>query len=165
MRRFRRLADGLVQLRLPETEQQVLASVLPQLWVVLDGGDEVEHLRGRLFPPAYDDPQLEREFRELVGDDLAEQRRVALDEVLTSLEGGRLRGRTWIVDLDDERVQAWLAVLHDLRLVLAQAIGIESEADWSRDPEEAEPTELLLWHVGALQEDLLDVLLHDLEGG
>lgn len=165
MRRFRRLADGLVQLRLPQTEQEVLASVLPQLRVVLDGGADVAHLRGRLFPSAYDDPELERQFRELVGDDLVAQRRAALDQVLTSLEGGRVRGRAWIVHLDDEQVQAWLAVLHDLRLVLAQVIGIETEADWSRDPQQAEPTELLLWHVGALQEDLLDVLLHGLDGG
>jgi hypothetical protein len=165
MRRFRRLADGLVQLRLPQTEQEVLASVLPQLRVVLDGGADVAHLRGRLFPPAYDDPELERQFRELVADDLVAQRRAALDQVLTSLEGGRVRGRAWIVHLDDDQVQAWLAVLHDLRLVLAQVIGIETEADWSRDPKQAEPTELLLWHVGALQEDLLDVLLHGLDSG
>lgn len=165
MRRFRRLADDRVQLRLPQTEQEVLASVLPQLRIVLDGDADVDHLRGRLFPPAYDDPELEREFRELVGDELVERRRTALDDVLASLEGGRVRGRSWIVDLDDEQVQAWLGVLHDLRLVLAQVIGIETETDWSRDPEEADPTELLLWHVGALQEDLLDVLLHGFDEG
>jgi hypothetical protein len=162
VRRFRRLTDDRVQLRLPPTEQELLRTVLPQLRVVLDGDADVEHLRTRLFPPAYDDPALEHEFRQLVGDDLVEQRQTALDDVLTSLEAGRVRGRSWIVDLDGEQVQAWLTVLHDLRLVLAQVVGIETEEDWSHDVEEASPEELLLWHVGALQEDLLDVLLHGL---
>ena len=91
MQRFRRLADDRVQLRLPPTEQELLRTVLPQLRVVLDGDADVEHLRGRLFPRAYDDPDLEREFRDLVGDELVEQRRTALDEVLDSLEAGRVR--------------------------------------------------------------------------
>lgn len=164
MRRFRRLTDGHVQLRLPATERAVLASLLPQLRAVVDGAGGAEHLRGRLFPAAYDDPEREREFRRLVGDDLVEQRRAALHDVEASLEAGRAKGRNWLVDLDDDQVGAWLAVLHDLRLVLAQVVGIESERDWSRDPDDAEPAELLLWHIGALQEDLLDVLLGSMGG-
>ncbi len=165
MRRFRRLADGRVQLRLPVTERAVLSSLLPQLLAVVDGQHGVDHLRERLFPPAYDDPERERDFRRLVGDDLVEQRRAALQHVIASLDAGRTRGRQWVVELDDEHTQSWLGVLHDLRLVLAQVVGIRTEDDWNRDPATAEPAELVLWHIGALQEELLDLLHGGLEAG
>lgn len=162
MRRFRRISDDLVQLRLPHAEKALLASVLPQLRTVVEGGAGVEHLRTRLFPPAYDDPELEREFRQLVGDELLDERRAAVDTALATLEGGRTKARVWSTDLDPEQVQSWLSVLHDLRLVLAQVAGIRTEADWERSLDEAEPTDLVLWHVGALQEELLAVLMRGL---
>jgi hypothetical protein len=152
------MSDGHVQLRLPATERAVLTSLLPQLQAVVNGEEGVDHLRDRLFPPAYAEPELEEEFRRLVGDDLVEQRRAALDDVVTTLDGGRARGRTWLVDLDDDQTQSWLAVLHDLRLVLAQVVGITTESDWNTDPASAEPAEIVLWHIGALQEELLDLL-------
>ena len=163
MRRFRRTSDGRVQLRLPAAERAVLTSLLPQLLAVVDGQEGVEHLRGRLFPAAYDDPEREDEFRRLVGDDLVDQRRAALDDVVTTLDAGRTRGRSWVVDLDDEQLQSWLAVLHDLRLVLAQVVGIRTERDWDTDPETAEPAQIVLWHIGALQEELLELLLGRLD--
>lgn len=163
MRRFRRTSDGHVQLRLPATERVVLTSLLPQLLAVVNGEEGVEHLRGRLFPTAYDDPEREDEFRRLVGDDLVVQRRAALDDVVATLDAGRTRGRSWVIDLDDDQLQSWLAVLHDLRLVLAQVVGIRTESDWNTDPETAEPVEIVLWHVGALQEELLDLLLGRLD--
>jgi hypothetical protein len=165
MRRFRRLAEDRVQLRLPATERAVLSSLLPQLLAVVNGEEGAEHLRDRLFPAAYDDPTLEHEFQGLIGDELVEQRRAALDDVVESLDAGRSRGRTWIVDLDGDVAQSWLAVLQDLRLVLAQAVGIRTEDDWNRDPETAQPAEIVLWHIGALQEELLDLLIGGLEPG
>lgn len=165
MRRFRRLADGHVQLRLPATERAVLSSLLPQLLAVVNGEEGVEHLRDRLFPRAYEEPDRERDFQRLVGDDLVDQRRAALDDVVASLDAGRARGRSWIVDLDDDSAQSWLAVLHDLRLVLAQVVGIRTEDDWIRDPATAEPAEIVLWHLGALQEELLDLLTPGLDDG
>jgi hypothetical protein len=126
---------------------------------VIDGDEGVEHLRGRLFPAAYDDPEREDEFQRLVGDDLVDQRRAALGDVVTTLDAGRTRGRSWVVDLDDDQLQSWLAVLHDLRLVLAQVVGIRTESDWDTDLETAEPVQILLWHIGVLQEELLDLLL------
>lgn len=163
MRRFRRTADGHVQLRLPATERALLTSLLPQLLAVVEGEESVEHLRDRLFPAAYTDAAREDEFRRLVGDDLVDQRRAALDDVVTTLESGRSRGRSWVVDLDADQLQSWLAVLHDLRLVLAQVVGIRTESDWNTDPVTAQPIEIVLWHVGALQEELLDLLLGGLD--
>ena len=159
MRRFRRISDGRVQLRLPAAERAVLTSLLPQLLAVVDGDEGVEHLRGRLFPAAYDDPEREDEFQRLVGDDLVDQRRAALGDVVTTLDAGRTRGRSWVVDLDEDQLQSWLAVLHDLRLVLAQVVGIRTESDWDTDLETAEPVQILLRHIGLLQEELLDLLL------
>lgn len=165
MRRFRRVSDDHVQLRLPHAEKAVLLSLIPQLRAVIDGADGVEHLRQRLFPAAYDDPGREREYRRLVGDDLEDERRAALETVVACLEDGTTRPRHWSVDLDRDQVQSWLAVLHDLRLVLAQVVGIRTESDWNRDPETAEPAELVLWHIGALQEELLELLLGNVDEG
>jgi hypothetical protein len=163
LRRFRRLSDDVVQLRLPHAEKALLLSMIPQLHAVVTGGAEVEHLRQRLFPRAYEDPEQEREFRLLVGDELQTQRLEALAKVLASLDAGRTRARLWSVELNDDQVNAWLSVLHDLRLVLARLVGITTETDWNRDPATAEPGELVLWHIGALQEDLLAVLMGGLE--
>lgn len=159
MRRFRRVSNDRVRLRLPHAEKALLASVIPQLRMVVEGDVDVEHLRARLFPPAYDDPEREREFRQLVGDDLVAQRLAAVDTALATLEEGHTRTLQWFVDLDHEQVQSWLTVLHDLRLVLAQIVGITTEADWERKVDGSEPADLLLWHVGALQEELLAVLM------
>jgi hypothetical protein len=159
MRRFRRLPDGRVQLRLPHAEKALLVTVIPQLRVVVEGDADIEHLRDRLFPRAYDDPEREREFHQLVGDDLVEQRLSAVDAALATLRDGRTKARQWEIDLDDEQVQSWLTVLHDLRLVLSQIVGITTEADWDRKLDGADPAGMVLWHVGALQEELLGVLM------
>ncbi|HSK90256.1 MAG TPA: DUF2017 family protein [Euzebyales bacterium] len=159
MRRFRRVSDDVVELRLPHAEKALLASMIPQLRTVVTGDTDVEHLRARLFPRAYDDPEREREFQALVGSDLVDQRVDAVDTALATLDGGRNRTRQWVTELDEEQVQSWLSVLHDLRLVLAQIVGIESEADWDRGPDTDAPAELVLWHVGTLQEELLAVLM------
>jgi Domain of unknown function (DUF2017) len=162
MRRFRRVSANRVRLRLTHAEKALLASVIPQLRTVVEGNADTEHLRARLFPPAYEDPELEREFRQLVGDDLVGERLDAVDITLATLEDGHTRTLQWLVDLDEEQVQAWLSVLHDLRLVLAQIVGITTEADWERNLDGAEPAGLLLWHIGALQEELLAVMMGEL---
>jgi len=159
MRRFRRIPGDRVQLRLPHAERALLVSVIPQLRTVVEGDGDVANLRARLFPPAYEDPQREREFRQLVGDDLLRERLAAVDTTLATLEDGHAKGRNWVVELDDEQVQCWLSVLHDLRLILAQLVGITTEADWERTHDASDPAELVLWHVGMLQEELLDVLM------
>jgi hypothetical protein len=159
MRRFRRIAGDRVQLRLPHAERTLLASVIPQLRTVVEGDPDVVNLRTRLFPPAYEDPEHDREFRQLVGDDLLQQRLTAVDTAMSTLEDGHVRARHWVVDLDDEQVQSWLSVLHDLRLVLAQIVGIATEADWDRTMDGSDPAQLVLWHVGVLQEELLDLLM------
>jgi hypothetical protein len=159
MRRFRRISDDRVQMRLPHAERALLASVIPQLRTVVEGDADVEQLRARLFPRAYDDPEREREFQRLVGDDLLDERLAAVDTTLATLEAGHSRARQWMIDLDAEQVQSWLSVLHDLRLVLAQIVGITTEADWDRKLDGSEPAELVLWHIGALQEELLGVLM------
>lgn len=148
-----------MQLRLPRAERDLLAALFPQLAPVLEGSEHVAQLRGRLFPPAYDDDEHESEFRRMVDDDLVAERRAALDTVLRTLDEGHSRPGRWSVTLDTEAAQAWLTVLQDTRLVLAQVVGITTEADWEREPTEAEPDQLVLWHVGMLQEELLEVLM------
>jgi hypothetical protein len=157
------MSDDRVQMRLPYAEKALLASVIPQLRTVVEGDAGVEHLRHRLFPPAYDDPKREREFQRLVGDDLVAQRLAAVDTTLATLHAGHNKARQWVIDLDDEQVQSWLSVLHDLRLVLAQIVGITTEADWDRRRDASDPADLVLWHVGALQDELLGVLMGGLD--
>lgn len=159
MRRFRRVSANRIQLRLPHAEKALLASVVSQLRAVVDGGDEVEHLRQRLFPPAYADAERERQFRQMIGDELVDQRRGAVDTVMATLDAGVTRSRSWSVELDPEQAQSWLTVLHDLRLVLGQIVGITTEDDWELRGTSTDPAHVVLWHAGALQEELLSVLM------
>lgn len=162
--RFQRLAQGGVRVRLSGQEHDLLRSLPPQLAPVIEGDADLEHLRGRLFPPAYDDPEREAEYRNLVGDDLVQQRTAALEAFASTLAQGRRRGRGWTVDLDAESAQAWLTAFNDTRLILAQVVGVNHEDDWYVEPDPSQPAELMLWHVSVLQEELLAALTGSLEG-
>jgi hypothetical protein len=78
----------------------------------------------RLLPDASrDDPELAQSFRRLTEDDLRERKRGAL-----ATAAGALRRPAPVV-LDDSEAQALLKGLTDVRLVLAQRLGIETDED------------------------------------
>ena len=117
-RAIERTRDGGFRLRLSAEERRLLGRLPGQLRDLLDGDDPA--LR-RLFPPGYaDDPALEAEYRELVRDDLIRQRRRSLEVMEGSLDAERL---------DQEQMEAWLAALNDLRLVLGTRLDVTEDLD------------------------------------
>ena len=99
----------------------------------------------RLVPDAYrDDPAAAREFREVTQRDLLERRSADAAVVLATVApAAGVTAETGPDDpvlmevvelrLDSDQLQAWLRCLAALRLVLAERLGIRTEADHDGD--------------------------------
>ena len=78
----------------------------------------------RLLPDAHkDDPQASAEFRRYTESGLRSRKREGLGLVLRTLDRGPA------VRLDDTEASAWLVALTDVRLVLAERIGLRTDED------------------------------------
>ena len=123
MARIERARDGTVRLKLPRAERALLRTVHAELRELLDDAPDDPDLR-RLFPPAYaDDAESDAEYRRLVGDQLGEGRRRALDTVAATLDRDRLTA---------DEADAWLRALNDARLVLGTRLDVTEEMDFSK---------------------------------
>ena len=104
----------------PSEEQALFAQLEAQLTVDPPADPAV----ARLLPDASrDDPEVAQSFRRLTEQDLRERKRGAL-----GLAAAALRRPAPVV-LDDSEAQALLKGLTDVRLVLAQRLGIETDED------------------------------------
>lgn len=105
-----------------EPERELLGHLLPQLREMLMAGTDGA-LR-RLTPPGRpDDPEAERQFRELIDDDLLLARLEAIETVEQGIDGARL---------DSEEVEAWMKSINALRLVVGELLvdlGVDLAAD------------------------------------
>jgi hypothetical protein len=108
--------DGY-RIRLPAGEQAIVRSIALELQVVLGGAPDDPVLR-RLFPPAYDEAEDEAEYRRLVGDELLEGRRRALETLAETVDRDRLTA---------DEAEAWLTALNDLRLVLGTRLDVRDD--------------------------------------
>jgi hypothetical protein len=145
---FRRRGSEIA-LVLGAAERALLGRMVPFLDDVdpEDAADAgARRLRYRAHP---DDEEADRNFRELVGDDLEGARTADRRRFLASLERGAL---------DGEDADAWLRVLGEARLVLAARLGIEDEEGWETR-RDGGPEMALLALLGLLQEDLVRILL------
>jgi hypothetical protein len=153
-RRIERVGDGSYALRLPEEERALLRILPAELRSLLEADPDDPGLR-RLFPPAYDDEQDEAAYRELMGNELLDGRRRALEVLAETAEAERLTG---------EQAQAWLTALNDLRLVLGTRLGVSDES-LLQDLAENDPRapELALYaYLSWLQEQLVEALSSEL---
>jgi len=116
-RRIERTHEGDYRLRLPRAERALLRTVRSELDALLEDGRDNPDLR-RLFPAAYDDAQDEDEYQRLVGDELADGKRRALETLAATLDAERL---------SEEDAQAWLTALNDARLVLGTRLGVTED--------------------------------------
>ena len=123
MKPWRRDGDALV-LELTADEATMLTRLVAQVRQVFvavrDGeADRADPVVERLFPPAYDDEELADEFRRLTSDDqaalrLERQRAMARDLAAhATVADARVR-----VEVPEESVDAWLAGIGDIRIVL-----------------------------------------------
>ncbi|MEJ5915202.1 DUF2017 domain-containing protein [Pseudokineococcus sp. 1T1Z-3] len=123
----------------------------------------------RLLPPASrDDDEAAADFRRFAQEGLAARKRAALEQAAATLR------RPSPLLLDDDEARAWVTALTDVRLVLAQRLGVETDEDAaqvSQRAAEADPQDPSSWDAALydfltwLQEGLADVLLGDLPAG
>jgi hypothetical protein len=147
-RRIERTGAGEIRLRLPEHERVLLREIAAGTRMRLAQGDADPTLR-RLFPPAYADPEREREYRELTRGQLVSGRERTL-EVLESTAGQD--------SLSLEEADAWLRALNDVRLVLGTGLDVAEDLDWDAiDPADPRaPAYAMYGYLSWIQEQLVD---------
>ena len=145
--RMQRTKSGEIRLRLPEEEQLLLREIAASTRELLVDGDDPA-LR-RLFPPAYDDPDLDQEYRELTGRQLAAGRDQALDHLEATVD------RDVLLPHDAD---LWLRALNDVRLVLGTRLDVTEDLDWSGlSPQDPRAPDLALYaYVSWIQEQLVE---------
>jgi hypothetical protein len=147
---FERGEGGAVELRLSRDERSLLTGVIAELRALLEGVPGDPSLR-RLFPPAYDEAEDERAYRELMGSELLDGRRAALDVVAQTIDSERL---------DAEQADAWLRALNDLRLVLGTRLDVREDTfaeELGRDDPRA-PALAVYAYLSWMQEQLIEAL-------
>ncbi|MGR0318777.1 DUF2017 family protein [Agromyces sp. ZXT2-3] len=126
-------ADG-VRIVLETEEAMLLSELADQVdSVLLLGGDDDPAL-GRLFPSAYpDDQEAANDFTRYTRDSLVDGKRQAAQSVRDATATERDAGLVEI-ELDQAEAWGWLTFLTDLRLILAERVGVT-------DPDEAQPAD------------------------
>lgn len=128
-RPIERTQDGAFRLALSSDERELLRGLPAQLRSLLEADPADPTLR-RLFPPAYEeDPEGEAEYRRLMGNELLDGRRAALETLETT--AGRDR-------LSEEDVHAWIGALNDLRLVLGTRLDVTEDV-YEGEPDPGDP--------------------------
>jgi hypothetical protein len=147
---FERGQDGGVELRLSPDERSLLAGLVAELRALLDGAPGDASLR-RLFPPAYEGDDDERAYRELMGGELLDGRRAALDLIAQTVERERLSA---------EEADAWLGALNDLRLVLGTRLDVQEDtfAEELRRDDPRAPALAVYGYLSWMQEQLIEAL-------
>ena len=140
-----RTPEGDVLVRLSPEERSLVLGLVAELRAQLEGESRDPSLR-RLFPPAYDDEEDERAYRELAGDELLSGRRQALELLAATARSDRLSAT---------EADAWLRALNDLRLVLGTRLDVQEDMpiDRPKSPEHA-----VYIYLSWLQEQLVAAL-------
>jgi hypothetical protein len=152
-RRVSRTRHGTYALRLPGPERELLADLVDQLRELLEVTTDDPSVR-RLFPAAYhEDPERDREYQQLVRDELLERRLASLATVEATAR---------MDELDAAELSAWLTALNDLRLVLGTRLDV-SEGQDDLDPDDpAAPAMAVYGYLSVLLGDVVDALAEDL---
>jgi hypothetical protein len=139
----------VIRLELTAIEVELLSTLLAQYdeLVQADDGDPV---LDRLFPAAYrDDPDAAAEFARYTRTGLVDSKTANAGAVAAALVGS-----DGVIELSDEATERWLPVLTDLRLVVAERIGITADDDPVPDDELGQ-----VYHwLGGLQGYLIEAL-------
>ena len=148
--RIQRIRGGGVRLRLPRDERALVRELPAQLRALLDEAPDDPSL-ARLFPPAYEQPEDEAEYRRLMGHELLDGRRRALRLLEETSDAERLT---------PEQAESWLAALNDLRLVLGTRLDVRDDTFLEGvRPDDPNAAGLALYaFLSWLQEQLVEAL-------
>ena len=126
-----RVRDGLVERRFTGAERKMIGRLAAGVVTAIEADDGGAVIR-RLLPDAYpDDPEATAEFADAVRERLGEAK-VAGAERLTKDLAAAPNG---LVRLDAEAAVVWLKALGDLRLALAERIGLDEVKRDVRTPQ------------------------------
>lgn len=140
--------DGEVVLEFADGEAGVLRSLIDQYLEVVgsEAGDDPSH--ARLFPAAYrDDDEAAAEFTKYTRSGLIDRKAANAAQVSLALDEDTVR-------LEPAAAERWLPLLTDLRLVIADRLGIQLDDDPVPDTPAGE---VYTW-LGHLQESILALL-------
>ena len=149
--------DGSISATFEAEEIRVLGNVLDEMTALLRApakpGDAV---RARLFPDAYEDPEDQRAYEELVGDQLLAEKVAALRRVRRALPTGKQA----TVELDHDQANDWLTVINDIRLAIGTRLDVTEDVMQKEiDPEDPDGPALAVLHwLGWMQELFLKEL-------
>jgi hypothetical protein len=148
-RRVRRVGEGRYRLGLPDEERTLVANLVAQLGELLTATTDDPSVR-RLFPTAYhDDPERDREYQQLVRDELLERRLAALATV------GATREAT---ELDRGQLTAWMTALNDLRLVLGTRLDVSEDTVEVEPDDDDAPAYAVYGYLSYLLGEVVDAL-------
>lgn len=152
-RRVSRTRQGTYAVRLPAPERQLLGNLVEQLRELLEVTTDDPSVR-RLFPTAYhEDPERDREYQQLVRDELLERRLAALETVEETATAD---------ELDEHQLTAWLTALNDLRLVLGTRLDVSEDQPELDVDDPAAPAMAVYGYLSVLLGDIVDALADDL---
>jgi len=118
----------VILIQLSPSELELLRTLLAQYeeLVQIDSDDPALE---RLFPVAYrEDPDAAAEFRQYTRSGLVDSKTAKAGAVAAALLGGSGDdGGT--IELSDDEAERWLPVLTDLRLIVAERLGIRADDD------------------------------------
>lgn len=139
----------MILLELTPAELQLLRTLLAQYEELVAGPAGDDPALERLFPAAYrDDPDSAAEFSRYTRSGLVDHKTGNAAAMAATLSDDG------VIGLSDEAVTRWLPVLTDLRLVIAQRLGIVADDDPVPD---GSLGEVYHW-LGGLQQHLLEAL-------
>ena len=98
-----------------------------------------------------DAPELEEEYRRLMGDDILRRKLDALEAVEATASE---------TEMSEEQVTAWLSAIHDLRLVLGTSLDVQEDLDFGEiDPTSPDaPTYALYEFLTVVEYQIVEAL-------
>ena len=148
-RTVRRIGPGRYAFALDAEGRAFVAELVGQLRGLLEETTDDPNLR-RLFPTAYhDDEGRDREYQQLVRDELLERRLAALDAVRATLEE---------TELDQAQLTAWMGAVNDLRLVLGTTLDVTEDGRPPAADDPAAPSYAAYAYLSVLLEEVVSAL-------
>jgi hypothetical protein len=146
------VGDGgalVIVLEFTDSELQLLRTLLTQYDELVQADDD-DPVLDRLFPVAYrDDQDAAAEFARYTRSGLVDHKTANAGRVAAALTGD-----DGVIELDPEAAEHWLPVLTDLRLIVAERLGIRADDDPIPDDDLGE-----VYHwLGGLQGHLVEAL-------
>jgi hypothetical protein len=148
-------------MQLEPEEAALLTTLVGQLENVMRGERADDPALQRLLPDGYSDAgddssdEAAQDFRRFTHTDLLERKRTDAAVLLGTLDGTQL--------LSPEQAESWLRCLNDVRLVLAQRLGITRDGQAEELYESTQDDDVrgllaVLAHLALLQELIIEAL-------